>query len=217
MKAKQASSLKKQTEEQDPKKVDFTKKYNNGHKFFNSTETQAYNDILKKEEYISKKFDTIKSKLILPRNPLCGDLTPRDEKGDYVINPNAHGKAVGGTLIFPNGLSRTSTLSSEALKRMTKKDLVAKIGEEQGRYDILGNTFSSTLNKSNELYGTVGNNYEKKFEEQKEKELLRDFILNEKAKRHEKDIERQIRNLRQQQIEKEQELNYLKATFKLHN
>ena len=44
------------------------------------------------------------------------------------------GRAMGGTLLFPNGLSNTTSLSTETMKKYSPKKLVAKIGEEKGRY-----------------------------------------------------------------------------------
>ena len=41
------------------------------------------------------------------------------------------------------------------------------------------------------------------------------MILNEKAKRQEKELNRQIYILQQQQQEKQKELNFLKSTYKL--
>ena len=47
MKAKQVATLKKIPEiEKDPKKIDFTKEYKNGHKFLNASESEAYRLLL---------------------------------------------------------------------------------------------------------------------------------------------------------------------------
>ena len=55
MKTKQIVQLKKINEDdKDSKKVDFTKEYKNGHKFFDAPQSQAYKDILHKEELITK-------------------------------------------------------------------------------------------------------------------------------------------------------------------
>jgi hypothetical protein len=68
-------------------KVVEKKIFTNGHKFFTSAEAKALLETQSREKRASERFETNKSTLIKPRNPITGDVTPRvkiDAKGDIV-------------------------------------------------------------------------------------------------------------------------------------
>lgn len=52
---------------------------NDGHKFFNAIEARSMAETLKQENLSRSRFEERKSKLIVPRNPIMGDQTPRKE------------------------------------------------------------------------------------------------------------------------------------------
>jgi hypothetical protein len=79
---------------------DFTKKYNNGHKSFGAQEAAAYSQLLQTELHAEQKFLAAKGTMTYPRNPLNGDVTPRDVNGNRVSNPNHFDKICNGVLLF---------------------------------------------------------------------------------------------------------------------
>ena len=54
-------------------KVDFQKKWTNGHKTLNSAETQAMRELLLTEIKTCDNYSKTKSSMIRPRNPLTGE------------------------------------------------------------------------------------------------------------------------------------------------
>lgn len=55
------------------------KRFTNGHKTFNASEAKAFHETLRAEKFSATIFDSKKHEMIRPRNPLTGELTPRDE------------------------------------------------------------------------------------------------------------------------------------------
>lgn len=215
MKTKLDKSLKKDLiETTKSNEVDFTKKYNNGHQFYDSQQSTAHKEMLKTESRVSTNFEKSKHVLIKPRNPINGDPTPRDVKGDAILNPNLHGKALGGTLLFPES---EQFEPRESLSRFSSRRPTEKIGVDEGKYDILGRTGESLANSlsSKSLFTACKEFHSKKLEVVQEKETLHAMIMKQKAKRHEKELNRQLAFLEQQSSEKLRELEYLKNTYKL--
>jgi hypothetical protein len=52
-----------------------------GHVMFLVPEAKAFQELLKLEKRRAENFDRLKSSMIMPRNPVMGDLTPRDGEG----------------------------------------------------------------------------------------------------------------------------------------
>mmetsp|Transcript_8214 Transcript_8214/g.12252 ORF Transcript_8214/g.12252 Transcript_8214/m.12252 type:complete len:219 (-) Transcript_8214:811-1467(-) len=216
MKTKLDKSLKKDlVQTTKSNEVDFNKKYFNGHKFFDSQQSTAHKEMLRTEIRVSNHFENSKHLLTKPRNPINGDPTPRDDKGEPVLNPNLHGKAFGGTLLFPE--SEQQFEPRESLSRFSSRNLAEKIGVDEGKYDILGRTGETLANSlsSQSLFTACKEFHSKKLEVVQEKETLHAMIMKQKAKRHEKELNRQLAYLEQQSSEKLRELEYLKNTYKL--
>jgi len=213
MKTKLDKSLKKDVAAGKTGEVDFHKVYFNGHKFFDAQQSKAHKELLQTESRVADNFHAVKKLLVRPRNPINCDPTPRDERGDAVLNPNLHGKVFGGTLIFPNDYSYSET--RESLSRFSDKRPTEKIGVDEGKYDILGRTGetlgSSLLSQS--LVEAVRDHHAKKVEDMKDKETLNALIMKQKAKRHEKELSRELSELRRQSNEKSRELEYIKQTY----
>jgi len=79
---------------------DFKKKYTNGHKSFGAQEAAAYSQLLQTELNAEQKFLAAKAAMTYPRNPLNGDVTPRDVNGNRVSNPNHFRRICNGVLLF---------------------------------------------------------------------------------------------------------------------
>jgi hypothetical protein len=100
------------------------------------------------------------------------------------------------------------------MSRFEPKKMTGKIGVQDGKYDILGSSgFPS--GKSDSLFEYGKQQEERRRQEEEERELIHSLILKEKAKRHEKELRRQLNVLQQQAKDKERELVYIKQTYKL--
>lgn len=214
MKTKLDKNLKKDIAAGKSGEVDFNKVYFNGHKFFDAQQSKAHKELLQTESRVAENFHVVKKLLVRPRNPINCDPTPRDERGEAVLNPNLHGKVFGGTLIFTDDYY-SNTENRESLSRFSEKRPTEKIGVDEGRYDILGRTGetlgSSLLSQS--LVEAVRDHHAKKVEDMKDKETLNALIMKQKAKRHEKELNRELSVLRRQSDEKSRELDYIKQTY----
>jgi len=193
----------------------YTKQYTNGHKFFLASEAKAMTELLNTEQHCRENFTILKSSMVRPRNPLNGDHTPRDAKGEIVLNPNAHGKVKGGIPLFSNKPT-VGYDSEEIASRFVRKGTVGKIGVNHSRYDILGNKNAfggSTPGQPEDLYKLTRLKDEEKQAQQQERLKINEFTVKEKAKRQQKELAKQLTVLRQQSEAKERELQYLQSTF----
>mmetsp|Transcript_20311 Transcript_20311/g.29160 ORF Transcript_20311/g.29160 Transcript_20311/m.29160 type:complete len:94 (-) Transcript_20311:323-604(-) len=64
------------------------KEFSNGHKTLNAAEAKALQELLKSERDKRTYFENNKMKMVRARNPLAGELTPRDGYGEPIINTN---------------------------------------------------------------------------------------------------------------------------------
>jgi hypothetical protein len=190
----------------------YTKKWNNGHKFFLASEAKALTELLRTETNCMENFHTQKIGMVRPRNPLNGDITPRDARGEIVLNPNAHGKVANGIPLFSGRIIS----SSEIVTKFVQKGTVGKIGVTDSKYDILGNkgAFGGNISSQPEnLFSLAKTQNSLKLTQQEERAEINNYIAREKAKRHEKELTKQLTTLRQQAVAKERELEYLQNTY----
>jgi len=190
--------------------IDFTKKWSNGHKCFTSAQSRAHVELLHTEERTKDRFDEIKLDFAKPRNPMNGEITPRDIRGETILNPSKLNTAKGGIPLFPP--DRDLSASMALVNQRTKVRSTAKIGVANGKYDVLGNT-SNLQTPAEDLFHTVKIETEAKQKLQEEQQRKNEFIAAEKAKRYQKDLERQMNSLKRQMEEKETELHLLQKHF----
>lgn len=183
------------------------RKWTNGHKSFTSSESRALNELLNRERSTQERFVLLKEVMKKPRNPLNGEQTPRDERGEAVINPNAHGKAVGGNSLFnPNH-------GEVDLERFTKPEPMGKIGVAEGKYDILGNTIAkANPAEPEDLYFLAKKNQMKMASRKADEDAIRAALVKEKLRRYELDMVRQVEALKQQLAQKEATIRLFNAT-----
>jgi hypothetical protein len=190
----------------------YTKKWNNGHKFFLASEAKALTELLRTETNCRENFQTQKTGMVRPRNPLNGDITPRDARGEIVLNPNAHGKIANGIPLFSGRVSN----SDEIVTKFVQKGTVGKIGITDSKYDILGNkgAFGGNISSQPEnLFSLTKTQNSLKAAELEERAEINQYIAREKAKRHEKELTKQLTALKQQAAAKERELEYLQSSY----
>jgi hypothetical protein len=64
------------------------KRFTNGHKTFNSSEAKSLFETQTRERRTKDFFEANKDSMIRPRNPLVGEITPRDKRfGNSLIPP----------------------------------------------------------------------------------------------------------------------------------
>lgn len=183
------------------------RKWTNGHKCFTSAESRAMNELLNREKSTQERFVSLKEVMKKPRNPLNGEPTPRDIRGDVVINPNSHGRAVGGNHLFDPSAPEVD------LSRFVKKEPMGKIGVKEGKYDILGNTLASaTPAEPEDLYFLAKKNQMKMISKRADEEAVNAAIVKEKLKRYELEMVRQVEALKQQLAQKESTIKVFSAT-----
>jgi hypothetical protein len=212
MTSKLDKSLKKELGASKSKEVDFNKTYFNGHKFFDAPQTKAFKELLKIENRTGENFEKAKAVLVKPRNPINGDPTPRDDRGIRVLNPNLHGTVKGGTLLFREN---DSSPPRESLSRFAAKRPTEKIGITDGKYDILGRSGEMEVDmiSSKAFFEATQTLHAKKMEVERDKETLNSMIMKQKAKRHEKELTRQLAQLQQQSAAKMRELEYIQQKY----
>ncbi len=187
----------------------YTKQYTNGHKFFMASEAKALAEMLNTETRCQQNFNHLRTKMIKPRNPLCGDETPRDLRGNVVLNPNAHGTIVNGDPLF-SGRHMSDSLNIS--RKFAPKGTVGKIGVKDSNYDILGNKepFAESISSQpDNLFLYTQTQQRAKTAALEEKRTINEYIAIEKAKRLEKDLTKQLSTLRLQAAEKERELQHI--------
>ena len=183
------------------------RKWTNGHKCFTSAESRALNELLNREKSTQERFVALKEIMQKPRNPLNGEPTPRDSRGEVVINPNAHGCAVGGNKLFDPRAPEVD------LSRFVKKEPQGKIGVKEGKYDILGNTLTSaTPAEPEDLYFLAKKNQMKMIAKRADEEAINAAIVKEKLRRYELEMVRQVETLKQQLAQKESTIKVFSAT-----
>jgi hypothetical protein len=93
------------------------KKFQNGHKTFNSAEAKALDELLKSERQKADYFNENKFQILRARNPLTGEETPREGEGEPVMN-----------------------LNWEYRDLPPKVEITSKVGISPEKYAILGNS-----------------------------------------------------------------------------
>ena len=115
-------------------KVDYTKEYSNGHKCLTAAQAKALTELLKQEDVKRNTFKLHSDLMVMPRNPLIGEPTPREASGEVIMNPNSTkllGKVIGGIPILPPG---------RPLRKYNEPQTpVGKIGIDDRLHNILGN------------------------------------------------------------------------------
>lgn len=183
------------------------KKWTNGHKCFTSSESRALNELLNREKSTQERFVSLKDIMKKSRNPLNGEATPRDSRGEVVLNPNAHGRAVGGNNLFDPSAGEVD------LSRFTKKEPMGKIGVKEGKYDILGNTLASaTPAEPEDLYFLAKKNQMKMVAKRADEEAINAALVKEKLRRYELEMVRQVESLKQQLAQKESTIKSFSST-----
>ena len=97
--------------------IDTTKVYSNGHKCMGSMEALGLQQLLAQERNRAEYFQANMHTMHRPRNPMTGEETPREGKGEPLLPPN--------------------------WKPAVEKEYIGctpKVGEIKERYDILGNS-----------------------------------------------------------------------------
>jgi hypothetical protein len=121
--------------------VDFTKEWTNGHKFFSSTQSIAFVELLHTEERTRERHELLKNELSRPRNPLNGDPTPRDSHGEAVMNPKKlNTVTVNRIPLFDS--KHDFEQSQSITSKFVRKEPQGKIGVSEEQYKILGNTLA---------------------------------------------------------------------------
>lgn len=203
------------------------KKFTNGHKFFNAQESKAFQQLLAVEEEKRTRFNSCKDMLKVPRNPLNGDFTPRDQTGKRVTDPNNFKDVYGGVLLFDPEKDNTSTVVRKVNPKDTLISSCAKIGVQNGKHEILGNdpafwpagtdTFGAPGGGiSTSHFDTVKLQDDNSRSKNEEKKKRLDYIHREKAKRQQADLQREIAVLQKQQEQRQKQINYLESTYKLN-
>lgn len=182
-----------------PGEFDPHRRWTNGHKSFTSAESRALNELLNRERFTQERFHELKHVMTKPRNPLDGEPTPRDARGEVVLNPNAHGRAVSGNpLIDPKAVERFDPAKFE------KKPPQGKIGVAEGKYDILGNTIEkANPAEPEDLYYLAKKNQMKMIAKKADQDAINASLVKEKLRRYELEMLRQVEALKQQLNEKE--------------
>jgi PII-like signaling protein len=130
------------------KEVDFTKEWSNGHKMLNTDQVGALTEILHQEERIRERFEKIKGDMKRPRNPLNGEPTPRDVRGEVVMNPKQFTTIRNGLPLF-----REHEMQPTIPRRKKSDMLQGKIGVNETIYEVLGNSGASlTPSQPNDLF-----------------------------------------------------------------
>lgn len=129
-----------------PPPIDFTKEWNDGHKFFNSSEQRAFTELLHTEERFKEKFKRDQFDYRKPRNPLTGEYTPRDGTNRPILNPAKLNTVQGSNFLFNRELSSTYNQMTQKLtsknSSRSSSNYADKIGIDERRYDVLGNTYN---------------------------------------------------------------------------
>lgn len=191
-----------------PGEFDPHRRWTNGHKSFTSSESRALNELLEKEKYTQERFQELKTVIKKPRNPLNGEATPRDARGEIILNPNAHGKAVGGNLLYdPDAHAKFDPTKFE------KKVPQGKIGVADGKYDILGNTLVQSKNPAEpeDLYYLAKKNQMKMIAKKADEDAINAALVKEKLRRYELEMVRQVEALKQQLNQKEQTIRHMQT------
>jgi hypothetical protein len=195
--------------------VDFTKEWTNGHKFFTSQQSQAFVELLHREEGTRVRHDHYKKELTRPRNPLNGDPTPRDIHGEVVMNPKwLYTVKQNAIPLFPE--NHNDELSRSIVNKFITKDPVGKIGVYEEKYDVLGNNGKrGTPAVAEDLNQTIAKFHQTKQEKIIEREKINEYVAREKALRHQKELARQLKILHRQMDEKQKEMTFIQTQYQL--
>mmetsp|Transcript_24485 Transcript_24485/g.40826 ORF Transcript_24485/g.40826 Transcript_24485/m.40826 type:complete len:217 (-) Transcript_24485:61-711(-) len=190
-----------------PGAFDPNRKWTNGHKSFTSAESRALNELLNREQATRERFIAHKDVIKRPRNPLNGDPTPRDVRGEVVLNPNAYGKAVNSITLFNPNQPEVD------VSKFARKEPMGKIGVADGKYDILGNTLAKgNPAEPEDLYFLAKKNQMKLVAKKLDQDAINASIVKDKLRRYELGMLREVEKLKQQLQEKEAAIDIFSAT-----
>ena len=186
----------------------FAREYKDGHKTLNSKEAKAITELLVSE---NKKRDAFQRNLSLdilgrPRNPLTGEETPRNIRGEPIMNSTA---LIEATNKIP--LMNRDMPYRELPKKM---EPLGKIGVHEEIYrKALGNSvsdYSVGAAQPIDLFARTKNESDIKAKTLKNAEKIADAKKRASAQRHEQHLIMTINQLRAQLRDKESELEVLR-------
>ena len=186
----------------------FAREYKDGHKTLNSKEAKAITELLVSENKKRDAFLRNLSKDVLgrPRNPLNGEETPRNIRGEPIMNSVA---LIEATNKIP--LMNKDMPYRELPKKM---EPLGKIGVNEENYrKALGNSVSDyTVGAAQpvDLFARTKNESEIKAQTLRKAEMVADAKKRASAQRHEQHLIMTINQLRSQLREKESELDILR-------
>lgn len=196
-----------------PGEFDPHRKWSNGHKCFNSAESRAHVEQLIHEKNAQDTFYSLKDsgKMRKPRNPLNGDPTPRDVRGTLVQNPRLLPSVTCGEFLF----NASNSIEVDPIK-FYKKPMTGKIGVDDSRYRILGNTLTvpedSQMDQSEDLFHLAKQRQLDFVAKKADEEAVNTIIVKEKLRRYELNMIREVERLKQQLESKEKTIQLFSAT-----
>jgi hypothetical protein len=205
-------------EERQVTKLDPHKKFTNGHKFFLAHESKGYVELLKREESTQTNYHATKMSKTRPRDPLNGDPTPRDKDGNAVLNTSKPGaQAVGGQPLFPERVNVLPFEQTATYQTFLKKQAVGKIGVDEERYSVLGNTVSPLSALPDDLaYLVKKTGAPKKSSKEAMQREVTENIQRQKLMREQRKLNREFINMKLDLEAKESNMNTLSSTFRLN-
>jgi len=194
-----------------PGEFDPHRKWSNGHKCFNSAESRAHVELLIHEKSAQDNFYSLKDtgKMRKPRNPLNGDPTPRDVRGTLVQNPRLLPTVTNGELLF----NASNSIEVDPSK-FYKKPMTGKIGIDDSRYRILGNTMirEDSQTEEEDLFYLAKQKQLDGVARKADEEAVNAIIVKEKLRRYELNMIREVERLKQQLESKEKTMQLFSAT-----
>ena len=193
-----------------PGEFDPHRKWSNGHKCFNSAESRAHVELLNHEKNAQDNFYSMKDTGLMrkPRNPLNGDPTPRDVRGTLVQNPRLLPSVTNGEYLF----NPSNTMEVDPSK-FYKKPMTSKIGVDESRYHILGNTVvPMDTSETEDLFSLTKQRQLDGIAKKADEEAVNAIIVKEKLRRYELNMAREVDRLRQQLASKEKTMQLFSAT-----
>lgn len=196
-----------------PPPVDFKKKWNNGHKTLTAAEAKALHELLVSETSKQLNFQQNSHIMMRGRNPLTGEATPRTQTGEVVLDVNNKkylGKLQGGNLILPEDRKLEDYVPPKQ-----EYIPVGKIGVDEGKYLVLGNTLLDKGKAAQplDLKAHAKECARREAVAKAEEEAMRTCKLKVMAKRREKKLMGEVAVLRRQAEEKDAEIRRLRETY----
>jgi hypothetical protein len=182
--------------------------FTNGHKQFTSDQVKAVNELQSHEERYRENFKTLRHIMTVPRNPLAGDATPRQDNGDVVLNPNAHGTNIHGYPLFPPGHE------AKYKKRPQKKLTTGQIGVPDHKYLILGNVDEDIMGASAQPVDLIKKTQEEFARKSAAKSDQNEFVRSQtevKVRRQQVKLAQTLAKMKIEMSKKERELEFLRS------